>query len=212
MIFLLVLICIIYPECEAIQLWKHPFPGFPPVLRKHGKSCIPEELKRESIPTVSVQDGEPVYLNLYDLSVRLNRTTDGIIVNIYGVYHSGIQVYGIEYSYEPNNGTGIEKLPAEMVKTRPGRFKFKQSILLGDTDLKEEEVERYVSTLEYTEFTGDKYNLITRNCNHFSDAFTTILIGKGIPRWVNRAAFLGKCVRVQRVIPKYWIGYQYYFN
>ena len=148
MIFLLVLICIIYPECEAIQLWKHPFPGFPPVLRKHGKSCIPEELKRESIPTVSVQDGEPVYLNLFDLSVRLNRTTDGIIVNIYGVYHSGIQVYGIEYSYEPNNGTGIEKLPAEMVKTRPGRFKFKQSILLGDTDLKEEEVERKAEEAE----------------------------------------------------------------
>ena len=207
MILLLILICIIYPECEGSQPWIHPFPGFPSVFKDTGKLCVPEELKRKAIPTVPepVQDGEPVFVNVYDLSLGWKR-----------IYHSGVQVYGIEYSYNRiNNVTGnaIKRLPAEEVPTRPGHFKFLKSITLGYTNLTKEEVERYVTTLGNEEFTGDKYKIFTHNCNDFSDRLTTILIGKGIPSWINRPALILRCLRIQRVITKLLIPteFQNYF-
>ena len=35
------------------------------------------------------------------------------------------------------------------------------------------------------------YNLVRRNCNHFSDALCQHLVGAPIPAWINRAAGLG---------------------
>jgi hypothetical protein len=32
---------------------------------------------------------------------------------------------------------------------------------------------------------------MSRNCNHFADAFCTQLVGKGIPAYVNRLAAIG---------------------
>ena len=186
MILLLILICIIYPECEANQPWIYPFPGFPSVFKETGKLCVPEELKG-----VPAQDGEPVYLNLYQYKK--------------GIYHTGVQVYGFEYSYnriKNVTGNAIKKITAEEVPTRPGHFKFLKSITLGYTNLTKEEVERYVTTLGNEEFTGDKYKIFTHNCNDFSNRLTTILIGKGIPSWINRPALIVRCLRIQKVITK----------
>ena len=218
MILLLVLICITYHGCEG-KAWIHPFPGFPSVLGNPGKLCRPDKLRTKPIPAVPVQDGEPVYLNLYDLSIRLKsvklkRITDSLLV----IYHSGVQVYGTEYSFFPYNpktgGGGIVELPAEMVQNGTENFKFQKSILLGYTDLTQEKVERYVTTLRKLGFTGDKYNLITRNCNVFSNSLTEMLIGKSIPSQLNRPAFIARCLRIQRMIPKRWIPnkFQYHFN
>ena len=218
MILLLILICIIFPECES-KAWIHPFPGFPSVLGNPGKLCRPDKLRTKPIPAVPVQDGEPVYLNLYDLSIRLKsvklkRITDSLLV----IYHSGVQVYGTEYSFFPYNpktgGGGIIELPEEMVQNGTNNFKFQTSILLGYTDLTQEKVERYVTTLRKLGFTGDKYNLITRNCNVFSNSLTEMLIGKSIPSQLNRPAFIARCLRIQRMIPKRWIPnkFQYHFN
>ena len=218
MILLLILINIIFPECES-KAWIHPFPGFPSVLGNPGKLCRPDKLRTKPIPAVPVQDGEPVYLNLYDLSIRLKsvklkRITDSLLV----IYHSGVQVYGTEYSFFPYNpktgGGGIVELPEEMVQNGTNNFKFQTSILLGYTDLTQEKIERYVTTLRKLGFTGDKYNLITRNCNVFSNSLTEMLIGKSIPSQLNRPAFIARCLRIQRMIPKRWIPnkFQYHFN
>ena len=156
MILLLILICIIYPECEANQPWIYPFPGFPSVFKETGKLCVPEELKG-----VPAQDGEPVYLNLYQYKK--------------GIYHTGVQVYGFEYSYnriKNVTGNAIKKITAEEVPTRPGRFKFLTSIELGYTNLTQEEVERSVTTLRNEGFTRDKYNLYTQK-----STIATTLIG-----------------------------------
>ena len=39
------------------------------------------------------------------------------------------------------------------------------------------------------------YDLLARNCNHFSDALCQRLCAKRIPGWVNRAARVGQSVR-----------------
>ena len=42
-----------------------------------------------------------------------------------------------------------------------------------------------------SEFDGDRYNLLSRNCNNFSDEFCVAVLNKRIPGWVNRMAYMG---------------------
>jgi hypothetical protein len=41
------------------------------------------------------------------------------------------------------------------------------------------------------DFRDHSYNIIFKNCNHFSEAFIRILLGKDIPAYVNRLAYIG---------------------
>ncbi|PPS12739.1 hypothetical protein GOBAR_AA07897 [Gossypium barbadense] len=43
-----------------------------------------------------------------------------------------------------------------------------------------------------TDYSGNTYHLITKNCNHFCNDVCIQLTGKPIPSWVNRLARLGK--------------------
>ncbi|CAN0602348.1 unnamed protein product [Ectocarpus sp. 12 AP-2014] len=42
------------------------------------------------------------------------------------------------------------------------------------------------------EFGPDRYNVLTRNCNTFSSALCEELVGKPIPGYVNRLAWMGE--------------------
>ena len=48
-------------------------------------------------------------------------------------------------------------------------------------------------------YTGLKYHLLLRNCNHFADEFVSKLTGKNIPPWINRLAHIA--VSVHWIIP-----------
>lgn len=132
----------------------------------------------------------PVYLNVYDLT-PINGYAYWLGL---GIYHSGVQVHGVEYAFGAHEypTTGIfEGEP----KQCPG-FTFRKSILIGRTDLGQKEVRVFMEKLA-EEYTGNTYHLITKNCNHFCNDACLRLTGKPIPRWVNRLAkigFLCNCV------------------
>nr|GMC50360.1 deSI-like protein At4g17486 isoform X1 [Ipomoea batatas] len=125
-----------------------------------------------------------LYLNVYDLTP----------VNNYlywfglGVFHSGIEVHGLEY------GFGAHDFPSSGVfevepRSCPG-FMFRRSILLGSTDMSRSEVRSFMERLS-NKYHGDSYHLIAKNCNHFSNEVCMHLTGKPIPGWVNRLARVG---------------------
>lgn len=68
-------------------------------------------------------------------------------------------------------------------------FKFRESVYLGETALSKQSVEKLIKSMG-DEYTGDRYHLISKNCNHFAAHLAKELTGVDIPSWVNRLASL----------------------
>ena len=64
-----------------------------------------------------------------------------------------------------------------LTSTLSSQFRYKQSLHLGNTDFTEHEVEKILEQLG-KEYRGDRYHLMSRNCNHFTGAFSQILTGR----------------------------------
>ncbi|XP_038880766.1 deSI-like protein At4g17486 isoform X1 [Benincasa hispida] len=125
-----------------------------------------------------------VVLNVYDLTPANNYS----YWFGFGIFHSGIEVHGKEY------GFGAHDFPASGVfevepKSCPG-FIYRCSVTLGHFDMPPSEFRTFIETIA-SEYHGDTYHLISKNCNHFTDDVSCRLTGKRIPGWVNRLARMG---------------------
>jgi len=162
--------------------------------RPEWKSLMPLQLSRKSamcfflFPKVQSAgqspDDTPVYLNVYDLTPM-----NGYIYWAgLGIFHSGIEVHGVEYAFGahdfPTSGV-FEVEPRQC----PG-FRFRKSIFLGTTCLDPIQVRQFME-LQSVNYNGDTYHLITKNCNHFCKDMCYKLTGNKIPKWVNRLARIG---------------------
>ncbi|KAI8889924.1 DUF862-domain-containing protein, partial [Backusella circina FSU 941] len=143
-----------------------------------------------------------VYVNVYDM-IRPNYLT---FIGYYGlgvgIFHSGVEVRGREYCFgghDMPNMTGVFVIEP---KIGIPELLFKRSIDMGTTDLTDKEVEDTLLQLS-EEFAGNSYNLLTRNCNHFTEEFVKRLTGGSVPAWINRAARLGNMFPC--VVPWEWI-------
>nr|XP_043637609.1 deSI-like protein At4g17486 [Erigeron canadensis] len=134
------------------------------------------------IPTRSV----PVYLNVYDLT-SINGWAYWLGL---GIYHSGVQVHGVEFgAFGSRENANTTKIYEGAPKQCEG-FTFRKRILIGYTDMSLWEVERYMDELTQ-DYKGISYGRITRNCNHFCNDVCLRLTGNPIPSWINRVARIG---------------------
>jgi len=124
-----------------------------------------------------------VQLNVYSPSGGLN-----------AIYHSGVEVLGAEYVYGGGD-TSFSGVTAQRPKVPPpgSGWVFYQAVSLGASRVSREEVLRIVTEIR-RDFPASSYDLLSRNCNHFSDTLSRRLCGQGIPSWVNRAAGIGASV------------------
>ena len=134
---------------------------------------------------------EPIYINIYDLH-NINN-----ILNPFGLgaFHTGIEIYGTEYSFYANTGI-FGSVPKSI-----NNLYLRRTVCLGYTDKSISEIYNIVLNFK-EEFTDYNYNILTNNCNHFCDSFSMILINKGIPRFINRLANFGNFLSI---LARFWV-------
>ncbi|XP_071715585.1 uncharacterized protein [Rutidosis leptorrhynchoides] len=105
-----------------------------------------------------------------------------------GVFHTGIEVYGMEYAFGAHNYSISGVFEVEP-RSCPG-FIYRCSISLGHLNMSASEFREFIETMA-SNYHGDTYHLISKNCNHFTDDICQRLTGRRIPGWINRLAKLG---------------------
>ena len=88
-------------------------------------------------------------------------------------------------------------------KTEPPGGTFKCEILHGFTVSPQVEIDAIIKEASET-FQGISYNLLNKNCNHFTQYLCEKLTGRPGPGWLNRAASIG--VALPCVVPREWIA------
>lgn len=106
-------------------------------------------------------------------------------------------VHGKEYGFGAHDfpASGVFEVEPRMC---PG-FIYRRSITLGQTNMNPSEFRAFIENMA-SEYHGDTYHLISKNCNHFTDDVSYRLTGKKIPGWVNRLANLGKTVKEKSLV------------
>jgi len=141
-----------------------------------------------------------VRISVYKLSFTGMALADSIFGGLAGAYHSGLVVAGEEWSFgghEDERKTGCYRSHPEL----NDEYMFYKRIIMGRINGSKEQVMRKARSLVLRpEWTGPQYDLIERNCNHFTSDFCWLVMGKRIPDWINQTAdTLAKQRRRKRV-------------
>jgi len=92
-----------------------------------------------------------------------------------GVYHTGVVIGGKEFTYA--GGAGI----FDHSPQQPGeQAKFRESVVVGSFDGNATALNDALHSLS-KQFGPSGYNIMTQNCNHFSDALCRRLLQLSIP-------------------------------
>lgn len=139
----------------------------------------------------------PVTINVYDLAPH-NTWTYWCGV---GIFHSGVEVYGVEFAYGGHD-QDVSGIFATAPRDAPGQVIFRESIDMGETDLSQQEIHQLVQRMG-SEYRGNAYHLLQRNCNHFASDLCRQLTGRDAPSWINRLA--GIAVALHCLLPTTWV-------
>ena len=127
-----------------------------------------------------------VFLNIYNLNPVANKFLGPIGL---GIYHSGIIIEGIEYSF----GSGANNCEGGIFGIVPGTYNkdLKKTIIIGETNLTDYDIDCIIGSFRH-QFLENEYNLIRNNCNDFTKMFAKELCNYKQPRGINRLARIGK--------------------
>jgi len=132
---------------------------------------------------------EPILLNIYEPAPQ-NGQQQQMSVPGFGVYHTGLEVYGTEYAFVGGDSSSSGIQPQQPRYMPSGAtWLYKKTEKMGTTVLTRTQIQTLISKMG-SEYPNNSYNLLARNCNHFSDDFCKRISKNknGIPSWVNRSA------------------------
>ncbi|KAF3341129.1 desumoylating isopeptidase 1 [Carex littledalei] len=124
-----------------------------------------------------MEEGYKVVLNVYDLSNGLAKQFSTAFLGkpIEAVWHTGIEVYGIEYYFSG----GIQQSPAGATPFgTPLRV-----VNLGETHIPKDIFEEYLNEIA-PRYTSETYSILRNNCNNFSNDVAQFLVGVTIPEYI----------------------------
>ncbi|KAI0985355.1 hypothetical protein GJ496_001182 [Pomphorhynchus laevis] len=120
-----------------------------------------------------------VYLNVYDIMADskpiLSRSISTLLRNT-GIYHTAVMIDGWEFYY------------GQRVVCRFGymQLPLKYSGFMGNCYLNNQQINEILNRLS-AKYNHLSYNLISHNCNNFTDELLFYLVGGKLPSWVNRS-------------------------
>jgi len=148
-----------------------------------------------------VDEAKPntVRVHIYDVSddetiAKINRffaPAKGV-VKFGGVFHAGIEVYGLEWAYGCTQNDTVAGVHTCLPKEHE-MHTYRQSVVLGETHFSPQEVGELMTEM-LEAWPGTEYNLLHRNCCTFADTLARVLGVRRIPRWVHRFAKIGASV------------------
>mmetsp|Transcript_5011 Transcript_5011/g.5805 ORF Transcript_5011/g.5805 Transcript_5011/m.5805 type:complete len:130 (+) Transcript_5011:128-517(+) len=117
--------------------------------------------------------GVEIVLNVYDLSPA-NEYAYPIGL---GVYHSGVEINGREYTFAGGGGIFYHspKNPPGAGAAGDIAVKFREGVVVGVFQGGQGEIESVISNLK-DGFRGDDYNIVRKNCNHFAESFCKVRV------------------------------------
>ena len=122
-------------------------------------------------------DSSTVYLAIYDLSrgMASQMSPQFLGQQIEAIYHTGIRCFNKEFYF----GGGIQCSPIGFFERNSGLMPMRLQNL-GRTNKTEMELRTYINSIT-SQWTAASYNLLTHNCNNFSDTIAKFLLQRGIP-------------------------------
>mmetsp|Transcript_25542 Transcript_25542/g.59470 ORF Transcript_25542/g.59470 Transcript_25542/m.59470 type:complete len:441 (-) Transcript_25542:220-1542(-) len=178
------------------------------------QASIVRTMSRDADGPSSQEPRLPVRLHIYDVSQeesiqRINKwlAHTSSPVKIGGVFHAGVEVNGLEWSYGFSFSESSPGISCVEPKEHP-QHHYRQTVNLRQTKLTAEQIAAVLSDL-IEEYPGYDYDLLRRNCCHFADDFCRRLGVGGIPGWVHRLARIGAQVdtaiqAAQSVKERFW--------
>lgn len=148
-----------------------------------------------------------VLVHVYDLGDSFfTRGLWNSVARGYGMFHTGVEVYGQEFSFggaAPSDGDGegdAARCYRSAVFDAPGiswgvpkanpDHSFRETLSMGLTALTEHEVMQLVAHMQ-RRWASSTYNVLSHNCHDFSHELCLSLGVAGLPDWVNSLAPTG---------------------
>jgi len=132
---------------------------------------------------------ERVLVRVYDLGQTVLTRLHNRLTKSYGAFHTGVEVYGHEWSF----GMTFDDYSTGVMANLPGQnldHSFRETLSMGYTSLSPRQVMQIIEEMK-EEWKGCTYNVLSRNCHSFSDAFCRRLGVAGLPSWINDLAGTG---------------------
>ncbi|KAI1329674.1 DUF862-domain-containing protein [Xylariaceae sp. FL0255] len=164
------------------------------------KSTSSRSSRQSHRSTLSLTRTE-IIINVYDL-LPPGRLSSILWTLGTGLLHSGVVINGKEYAYGGHDKPGETGVYWTSPKSEPPGGTFRTEILHGFTFATQTEIDAIIRRTS-AEFDGSAYNLLSRNCNHFTSYLCQKLTGRPGPNWLNRAAGIG--VALPCIVPRDWI-------
>ncbi|KAF2657573.1 DUF862-domain-containing protein [Lophiostoma macrostomum CBS 122681] len=143
-----------------------------------------------------------IHINVYDL-LPPGKVSTVLWAIGSSLLHSGVVINDKEYAYGGHDARGKTGVYWTNPGQEPPGGTFRQTILHGFSFRSKKELKTIIDEASQ-EFQGTSYNLLTKNCNHFTSHLCERLTGRPAPSWLNRAASIG--VALPCVVPREWIA------